>query len=174
MVMETERLILREYTDGDFSALFALLSDPVTMQHYPQPYNEAGTRRWIQWNLDNYKTYGFGLWALVLKENGMFIGDCGLTMQNIDGEVLPEVGYHIHKDYWRQGYGKEAARAVRNWAFENRGFDRIFSYMTAANIPSSATAASMGMAKIKEYRDPEGILHFVYTISREQWRRLKE
>ena len=96
MVLETERLILREYTWDDFDVLYTLLSDPVTMQHYPQPYNEAGTRRWIQWNLDNYQKYGFGLWAIILKQTGCFIGDCGITMQPIDGESLPEIGYHIH------------------------------------------------------------------------------
>ena len=49
------------------------------------------------------------------------IGDCGITIQNIDGELLPEIGYHIHKKYWRKGLGSEAARAVRDWAFEKAG-----------------------------------------------------
>ena len=47
------------------------------------------------WN----EKYGFGLWAVVLKETGAFIGDCGIFIQNIDGEMLPEIGYHIHKRY---------------------------------------------------------------------------
>ena len=70
------------------------------MTHYPAPFDEARTRRWIDWNLENYMQYGFGLWAVVLKETGEFIGDCGLTLQNIDGEMLPEIGYHIHKKYF--------------------------------------------------------------------------
>ena len=67
------------------------------MQHYPAPFDEARTRRWIEWNLENYARYGFGLWAVVLKETGEFIGDCGITIQNIDGEKLPEIGYHIRE-----------------------------------------------------------------------------
>ena len=139
------------------------------MQHYPRPYDEAGTRRWIQWNLDNYQKYGFGLWAIILKQTGCFIGDCGITMQPIDGESLPEIGYHIHKDYWQKGYGKEAAAAVRDWAFTHRNFPRLYSYMKYTNVASYSTAASIGMQKIKEYPDPIDEILYVYSITREQW-----
>ena len=85
-MIETERLILREYTFDDFDALYEIVSDPETMQHYPAPFDEERTRGWITWNLENYEKYGFGLWAVVLKETGAFIGDCGISIQNIDGE----------------------------------------------------------------------------------------
>ena len=60
MVIETERLILREYTPEDFDALYEIMSDPETMQHYPKPFGEERTKGWIEWNLKNYKEYGFG------------------------------------------------------------------------------------------------------------------
>ena len=169
MILQTKRLILREYTPEDFDKLSEILSDPETMSHYPKPYDEAGVRRWIDWSMDNYRKYGFGLWALELKETGEFIGDCGLTMQNIDGELLPEIGYHIHKAHWRKGYGSEAARAVRDWAFTNRDFDRLYSYMTEGNIASWSTAASAGLKRLKSYHDPIDGTLLVYTISREEW-----
>lgn len=81
MIIETRRLILREYTMEDFDALYEILSDPETMQHYPAPYAPEKTRHWIEWNLENYRKFGFGLWAVVRKETGEFIGDCGLTLQ---------------------------------------------------------------------------------------------
>ena len=90
IIIETSRLILREYTLDDFDELYKMLSDPITMKHYLKPYDEEGARRWISWSLDNYKKYGFGLWAIELKETGQFIGDCGITIQNIDGELLPD------------------------------------------------------------------------------------
>ena len=121
-ILETDRLILREYTLDDFDALYEILSDPETMCHYPKPYDENGTMRWLRWSLDNYERYGFGLWAIELKENGCFIGDCGVTMQSIDGESLPEIGYHISKAHWRRGYAKEAATAVRDWFFRTTDF----------------------------------------------------
>ena len=172
MVIETERLILREYTLKDFDVLYAILSDPETMKHYPKPYDEAGTMRWPNWSLDNYRKYGFGLWAIELKENGEFIGDCGITMQNIDGDTLPEIGYHIHKDHWRKGYAKEAASAVRDWFFKNTGFDAVYSYMTHTNIASYSTAASVGLKRIKEYTDTDNTLCLVYSITREEWKEL--
>ena len=168
-IIETKRLILREYTPDDFAELYEILSDKENMSHYPKAYDEKGTKRWLEWSFDNYGKYGFGLWAIELKETGRFIGDCGITMQNIDGEALPEIGYHIHKSYWRQGYAKEAASAVRDWCFNNTRFDAVYSYMTHANIPSYSTAASVGMKKIKEYSDDSGILHFVYALTREEW-----
>lgn len=98
-MIETGRLLLREFRLEDFDDLFKILSDPETMQHYPKPFDEERTKRWIEWNLENYQKYGFGLWAVVLKETNEFIGDCGITMQIIDGESLPEIGYHINKKY---------------------------------------------------------------------------
>lgn len=169
MILETERLYLRQYRESDFDELYAILSDPETMAHYPKPYDAAGTRRWLQWSFDNYRTYGFGLWAVILKETGTFLGDCGITMQNIDGEELPEIGYHIRKDHWRRGYAREAARAVRDWAFTHTDYDRLYSYMTVGNLASQATAASMGMSKIKEYRDEHYEETCVYAITRQQW-----
>ena len=81
MILETERLIIREYTHDDFDALYEILSDEETMKYYPKPYDENGVNRWIKWCIDSYVQHGFGLWALELKETGTFIGDCGISMQ---------------------------------------------------------------------------------------------
>ena len=141
------------------------------MKFYRKEFLEQYALKWITWNLDNYKKYGFGLWAIILKETGELIGDCGITIQRIDGELLPEIGYHIHKNFWRQGYGKEAAAAVRDWGFNNTKYDCLYSYMTSDNVPSYSTAASIGMKKIKEYLpedDEEGMLS-VYAITKQEW-----
>ena len=135
-MIETERLLLREYTMDDYDALYEIMSDAETMKHYPAPFDEARTRRWIEWNMENYARYGFGLWAVVLRDTGGFIGDCGITIQNIDGDMLPEIGYHIHKRYQRRGFAREAARAVRDWAFENTAYDTLYSYMKYTNVGS--------------------------------------
>ena len=173
-MIETERLILRQYTLDDFDALYEILSDPETMQHYPAPFDADRTRNWIAWNLDNYEKHGFGLWAVVLKETGEFIGDCGITLQNIDGEILPEIGYHIHKKYWRRGFGKEAARAVRDWGFRNTQYDIFYSYMKYTNIGSWSTALANGMKKVKEYPDPKNTISYAYAITREEWEKLQQ
>ena len=173
-VIETERLWLREYTAEDFAALYEIMSDPETMKHYPAPFDEEKTRGWISWNLVNYQKLGFGLWAVVLKESGEFIGDCGITLQNIDGQTLPEIGYHINKKYWRRGFAKEAARAVRDWAFCNTDYDAIYSYMKYTNIGSYSTALANGMKKVKEYPDPKNEISYAYAITRDEWEKLEE
>lgn len=170
-ILETERLVLREYVQSDFDALYAILSDPETMRHYPKPYDKDGTQRWLNWSFENYRKYGFGLWAIELKESGAFIGDCGITMQPIDGSWLPEIGYHVNKHHWRRGYAKEAARAVRDWCFTHTDFDAVYSYMTASNVASYSTAASVGMTRIKQY-DDDGVPHFVYRLTWDDWHKL--
>lgn len=172
MILGTKRLILREYTLADFDELFKILSDPETMRFYPTPYDEKGTRRWIEWSLQNYKTYGFGWWAVILKETGDFLGDCGVTMQEIDGAILPEIGYHFNKTYWRHGYAKEAAAAVRDWAFAHTTFDALYSYMERENTASWATAASIGMTRRKEFSDEHYGDMYLYKITREEWENL--
>ena len=97
MIIETERLFLREMKESYFDALYAVLSDSDIMTHYPYTFDEARVRSWIGRNMERYQKDGFGLWAVVLKENGEMIGDCGITMQSIHGQLLPEIGYHIRK-----------------------------------------------------------------------------
>ena len=165
MIIETQRLILRELTQDDFDDLYSLISNPITMSHYEKPYDLDGCRRWLDWCINSYKKNGFGLWAMILKENNQFIGDCGLSIQNIDGVLLPEVGYHIKHEYWRNGYGKEAGKAVVNWAFKNTKYESLYSYMTKDNIASYSTAISLGMKKIKEYKSGNEEL-LVYKINK--------
>lgn len=172
IILETERLVLREYTNEDFDWLYEILSDEETMKHYPKPYDAVGVQRWLDWSLDNYQKHGFGLWVIELKDSGAPIGDAGITMQPIDGEWLPEVGYHVHKDYWRRGYGSEAASGARDWAFGNRDFATLYSYMTVENEASQATARAIGMTKIKEYYN-ESEYHAVYRITRDEWENSK-
>ena len=173
MKILTERLILREMTENDFDALYEVLGDSDIMEHYPYTFDRARVRRWIETNIMRYSVFGFGLWAVVLRETGEMIGDCGLTMQNIDGIIKPEIGYHILRRCQRQGYAKEAAAAVRDWAFENTPFMRVYSYMKKSNIPSSATAESVGMHLAGEYTDAEGAVTAVYELTREEWTGMK-
>lgn len=169
MQLETERLILREYTMEDFDALYEILSDEETMKHYPKPFDEEKVRYWINWNITNYATFGFGLWAVVLKDTNEMIGDCGITMQIIDGEIKPEIGYHINKKYQRRGYATEAARKCRDYIFKNTSFNIIYSYMKYTNIGSYSVAIKNGMKLIKEYDDPKNIISEAYAITRKEW-----
>ena len=163
-ILETERLFLQELTADDFDALYEVLADSDIMQHYPYIFDESRVRNWINKNIERYEIFGFGLWAVCLKETGEMIGDCGITMQNINGMIKPEIGYHINKRFQRKGYAKEAARACRDWAFENTPFNILYSYMKKTNVASVATAMANGMSKVDEYKDEENEITVVYAI----------
>jgi hypothetical protein len=104
-----------------------------------------------------------------MKDTGEMIGDCGLTLQNINGEMLPEIGFHIRRDCQRKGYAKEAARAARNWAFRNTDYPALYSYCKYTNEPSFRTAESIGMRFACEYPDEINEKTHVSVITREEW-----
>ncbi len=169
MIIETERLFLREMKESDFDALYKVLADSDIMQHYPYAFDENRVRNWIQRNIERYRIFGFGLWAVCLKETGEMIGDCGITLQLIDGRIKPEIGYHIRADKQRNGYAKEAAIAVRDWTFNNTPFQIVYSYMKYTNEPSVKTAISYGCKQVDEYKDDENEITKVFAISKDQW-----
>jgi RimJ/RimL family protein N-acetyltransferase len=174
MTIETDRLFLREMTEDDFEALYAVLADSDIMEHYPYTFDEDRVRGWISKNIERYQVFGFGLWAVVLKETGEVIGDCGLTMQLIGGQIKPEIGYHIRKDCQRKGYASEAAKAVRDWTFMNTPFQIIYSYMKYTNVPSCKTAMAYGCRLVDEFEDNVNEITKVYAISRAEWQELKK
>ena len=168
MIIETERLFLREMSMNDYDALYRVLADPGIMQHYPYTFDEQRVRDWIRRNMDRYKANGFGLWAVCLKETGEMIGDCGLTLQHINGEMLPEIGYHIRRDCQHRGYAREAAGAVRDWAFQNTDYTALYSYCKYTNEASFKTAEAIGMHFEKEYPDEANEVTHVSVIYRNE------
>lgn len=130
-------------------------------------------RKWITNSKKRYRIFGFGLWAVVLKESGILIGDCGISMQNINGAIKPEIGYHLCKKYQHKGYAREAARKVRDWTFENNTFNVLYSYMKKTNVASYSTAVANGMHLIDEFTDEENEQTLVYAITREEWKQIK-
>ncbi len=161
-IIETQRLYLRKLELSDAGELSKVLSDTVSMKYYPHPFSLQEVENWIKWNISNYKTYGFGLWAVIRKEDNAFLGDCGITMQNIDGEQLPEVGFHIINEFTRKGYASEAARAVMEFAVKIFNLHEIYSYCEVHNTPSQGVMIKSGMIKKKEYAK-DGIVRIVYS-----------
>lgn len=79
------------------------------------------------------------------------IGDCGITMQMINNQIKPVIGYHLRKDMQHKGFAKEASLAVMDWAFTNTPFNTVYSYMKKDNIASAAVAVSYGCKKLDEF-----------------------
>lgn len=158
---ETERLLLREFTSDDFDALYEVLKDHVKKERIQE---------WIEWCISSYKKNGFGHFAVVYKKTGEMIGTAGPSMQYIDDDWRPEIGYHLRKDYHRQGLGKEVAKGSLDYTFNNFDFDTLYCYMDEDNIASYKTAESMGMKYLHLYTARDGSVCRVYNITREEWK----
>lgn len=145
VVLETSRLRLREFVPQDVDALSAVLGDPVAMQYYPAPFDRKGVEEWIERNRSRYQSDGYGLWAMVLKDSGELIGDCGCFLRDIDGRDDIEIGYHVRRDLWGNGYATEAAQACMQYAFTKLGVDRVISLIRPENVQSRRVAEKNGM-----------------------------
>lgn len=168
-IFETERLVFREMTFADFDDLCEILQDAQTMTAYEHPFSDEEVKAWLNNQLARYAKYGFGLWAVVLKESGKMIGNIGLTMQKFgDSEVL-EIGYLLNKKYWHMGYATEGAIACKNYAFDILGEKIVYSIIRDNNLASQAVAKRNGMkvvgTELKHYYNID-MPHLVFAVER--------
>ena len=163
-MIETPRLLLREYTPDDLPALHRILSDTNTMQFWPRPFTESDTRNWMERAMASYQSNGFGRWAVIFRENGVQIGDAGLMRTEVNGNPEVDLGYILHTDYQKRGFGIEAAQAALMFGAET-GLPRIVANMAHDNIASQRVAERLGMVKELEFRNARNreIVTYLYT-----------
>lgn len=139
----SERLMFRRMVMSDLDDMTALLSapDPVPFDRPARTRDDAV--RWIEWQERNYAEHDFGLWVLETHD-GDFVGDCGLTMQDVEGTPHVEVGYHVLPQLRRNGYAVEAAAAVRDCAAAE-GVEHLVALIRPENTPSQGVARALGM-----------------------------
>lgn len=162
--ISTPRLYLRELTLNDKTDLARILSDDESMKHYPRTYSAGEVEQWILENIGRYQRDGFGLWAVIRKTDDAFLGDCGITLQDIDGDLLPEIGFHIIREYWGQGFAPEAAQACLAYAAGTLRMKHIYSYTRIENAQSQRVMEKIGMTKKKTYTK-NGIQYIVYEYA---------
>ena len=167
MIYETPRLFTREMTYDDLPALARMLQDAEVMTAYEHAFSDAETRQWLQRQIDRYQQYGHGLWAVILKESGCMIGQCGLTYQECDGREVLEIGYLFEKAYWHQGYAMEAAAGCKQYAFEQLHAPEVYSIIRDNNFASMNVAIRNGMTVrgriIKHYYGMD-MPHYVFCV----------
>lgn len=149
MILKTPRLLLRKFAAEDADELQAVLGDPVAMEFYPAPLDRRGVDDWIGSNLEGYKRDGHGLWAMVLRGSNQVIGDCGCVLQEAENRNEVEVGYHVRRDLWGNGYATEAAWARADYAFHRLGANRVISMIRPENLRSIRVAENNGMFREK-------------------------
>ena len=169
MILETERLYLREMEPSDLDSLCKILQDAETMYAYEGEFSDVEVQERLDRQISRYHQYGFGLWAVVLKETGKMIGQCGLTMQPWKDQELLEVGYLFQRQYWHNGYATEAAKACKKYAFEVLNEDEVCSIIRDTNVASQNVAVRNGMMMAdtwtKHYRGVD-MPHYRYVIRR--------
>lgn len=156
MVLETERLYLREMNQSDFHSLCRILQDEQAMYAYEGAFDDMEVQEWLDRQISRYQKWGFGLWAVILKASNEMIGQCGLTMQPWKDKEVLEIGYLFERQCWHQGYAIEAAKACKAYAFERLEADEVCSIIRDTNTASRQVALRNGMTKrdtwVKHYR----------------------
>ena len=139
------------------------------MYAYEGAFNDAETKEWLDRQISRYQKWGFGLWAIVLKETDEMIGQCGLTMQPWKDKEVLEIGYLLQREYWHQGYATEAAKACKKYAFEVLNANEVCSIIRDTNVASQNVAVRNGMIVVdswtKHYRGVD-MLHYRYVATR--------
>jgi [ribosomal protein S5]-alanine N-acetyltransferase len=160
--LETPRLILRDMRPTDVDSLHRVFSDPLLMRFWPV-FTYAETEEWVAAEMRHYAEDGFGLWAVTLKDSDEVIGDCGLVRHEVDGAIETDLGWHVLRSHWSQGYATEAAVASREYAFSQLRAERLVAQIHPENYASRRVAEKIGMRLLKEYQHRRG-LRLLYVL----------
>ena len=147
-MIETQRLVIRPWQEAD-RALFADMgADPQVMAHFPSMLSRAESDALVDRIRAMMADQGFGLWAVARRDNGAFIGFCGLNIVNfpcpVEGEI--EIGWRLARSGWGQGFAREAAQACLDWGF-GHGIQRITSFTVPANTRSWGLMQRLGLQR---------------------------
>jgi RimJ/RimL family protein N-acetyltransferase len=144
--IETDRLILREFQQIDFRELAPILADPKVMKFATMGVlSVEQVQQKIASFITCYEKYGFGKWAVILKDSNRLIGYCGIAVELIDGNNEKELGYRFDSSYWGQGLATEAAEAAVKYGFEHLNLPYIIGAVERANTASAKVLGTVGM-----------------------------
>ena len=163
--LTTDRITFRLIDEGDLDFLASMLGDPVVMRHYEKVLSRDEAGEWLDKILRRYRDDGYAFWLMQHRETGEPIGQMGLLKQHVDGVVESEIGYMLHRSFWRQGLASEGACGIRDYAFEELGKSRLVSLIAPGNIASQRAALSYGAKpeKFVRWRDKDTL---VFALSK--------
>jgi len=157
MILETQRLILREWQDDDLDIFARMNRDPLVMEYFPRSLDAADTEKLVKRFRAHLKKHGYGFYALEMKESAQFIGFVGLGQVDLDVPFKPavEMAWRLDYEHWGKGYATESALAVANHAFGTLEMDEIVSFSVFDNRRSIHVMEKLGMV-----RDSGGDFHY--------------
>lgn len=169
-ILETARLLLREWTLDDVDAFARIYADPEVMRHVgnyrPRTRDETIERK--RKSLRHYAEHGFGMWAVCLRPGGEVIGRCGL--EYLPGQATPEVeiGWLLAREHWGRGLATEAAKATLGYGFAVLRLPRIVARAIPSNTASIRIMEKLGM-KPSRTVDANGEEMVLYAVERAEW-----
>jgi len=156
LLLETERLVIREMRHADVESLHLLFADPLFMRFWPV-FDRGRTEQWVEESLRSYARSGFGLWALTLRGSEEAIGDCGLDIirglagtEGIGESEQMQIGWHVRRDLWGRGLATEAALACRDYGFDRLGLPALRALIQPENAASRRVAEKIGMTLLRQ------------------------
>jgi RimJ/RimL family protein N-acetyltransferase len=155
-VIETERLLLRDWRADDAAPFAALNADPEVTRFLRGPMSRAESDELLTRIRAHWDEHGFGLYAVEVKTSGAFAGFTGLAIPSFLPEVLPavEVGWRLAREHWGNGYATEGARATLEHAFAGLGLRQVISIIDPANVASVRVAQRLGMERGRDRIHP--------------------
>ena len=166
-MIETAHLLLRPMRPEDVDDLLGIFTDPKVMASFGvAPFDRRRMEEWLRRNLEHQDRYGYGLFSVIHKADGRFIGDCGLEQLKDDPRET-ELGYDIRSDYWNRGLATEAAAAVRDYAFDGLGLPRLISLIRRGNAASRRVAEKVGMRHADDV-NRYGQDYWLYALERRE------
>lgn len=179
MILRTERLLLRDFVESDWEAVFAYQKSPLYLRYYEWTERTPdAVRAFIHMFLDHQKQdprikFQF---AVTLKSTGQLIGNCGVRRNSAEA-FEGDMGYELDPDHWGRGYATEAARAVLRFGFSNMGLHRIYAACVADNTGSAHVLEKLGMQQEGRLREDEYYKGrwwdtLLYAILYEEWQAL--
>lgn len=164
-VLETERLTLRPLTLDDLDEMATLLGDAEALVLWGGALDRDGAQAWIERNLARYASHGFGRCAVIWRETGELVGDCGPVPTVVEGVDEIELGWVTRRSFWGKGVATEAGAAWRDHAFGTLGLERIVSMISAENAASRRVAEKLGFAVEREAMWGD-LPHLMYVLER--------
>ena len=170
--LETERLVLRMFSEEDFEQYAALMCDAEVTRFLGDGAPLSREMAWRQMAifLGHWQLRGYGLWAVEEKEGGRMVGRVGFF--NPEGWPGFELGWTLGREFWGKGYATEAARRALEFAFEELGRGHVISLIRPDNRASIRVAERLG-EHLEGRRELFGAEALVYVITREDWRALR-
>jgi RimJ/RimL family protein N-acetyltransferase len=171
-ILTTSRLLLRTFRLDDLPRYAALNADPEVARWLGGPLSRERSDSIAEWAQRCYEEEGIGLLAVERREDGAFLGMCGLHHQDSYPDEI-EVAWRLAYEYWGRGYATEAASAWLDYGFGRLDLPRVISITDRPNVRSLAVMRRLGMVFDHEAQvEDEGQMFeaVVYSITAERWR----